>query len=242
MKKLIIILLAAVSLSFSSYAAEESEPVFEGIPIVAVDVETQETVWQNMNLRVLNLSQDFSQQIVSFDVSVSGEVVIALNNDVLLVYNNEFILTNAYRFNSYGSYSVFWYDGQIALYMARGEYVSIFSTDLSEYRVIQLDTSDPASSDKIRTLCQKTSQELGPASYTLVKPDGVMGFFAGYEYDKLICKNANGTVTTIYATGNCYSSSAIAAILSIGTILVAVVFMIVVTVVLPRFKRRCSKK
>lgn len=236
----ILAVLLLLVISFAASAEEEESSLWE-LPTEEMSEESMKNLWETCEPRALALPQEFSAQICSFDVSEDGEVVLALDNHTILVYNSDFVLTNAYRFFSYGSYYCFWEGDHIAVHLVRSDGIIFFSKDLSEHWIARLDGSKEARSF-ISSLQYKESEQVGGATYSLVQPEGFLGLFAGYEYDQLICTEASGAVKTIYTTGKSYSSSAVFTLAILCLMLLGVLFMVTVTVIIPLWKKKKARR
>lgn len=235
MRRIIIGFLAAVILSFPCFA-EETGSILDGLTLIELDSEKQASLWEELDLRPCDMSKERSAQITSFDVSDNGEILIGLADNEILVYNSSLELTHAYHFSVPGSFFVFWHNNQIALFSVRGQDITFFSKDLLSYRIAQMDSN--SSSELTNHFRNKTVEETETQVYILEKPDGIMGLFAGYRYDRLFLKDTSGIITEVYTTGKDYNGTAVFTMALLSIMLISVIYAVTTTIILPLAKRR----
>lgn len=234
MRRIIIGFLTAVLLAFPCFA-EETGSILDGLTLIELDSEKQASLWEELDLRPCDMSKERSAQITSFDVSDNGEILIGLADNEILVYNSSLELTHAYHFSVPGSFFVFWHNNQIALFSVRGQDIAIFSKGLLNHRIVQVDSK--SSSDLTNHFRDKTVEKTEKQTYMLEKPDGIMGLFAAYRYDRLILKDTSGVITEVYTTGKDYNSTAVFILALLSIMLISVIYAVTTVVILPLAKR-----
>lgn len=110
---LLLLVLFFSKLSINAYASNreyETETIYDY------------GIWNNLNLTYSDKIANFDSPIVSFAVSESGEVAVALNNCKIILYKNDKPI-GTIKFTSAGSYYVFWHDSNLCIYFSRGDLI-----------------------------------------------------------------------------------------------------------------------
>lgn len=239
-----LIIVLSIALFLPSISATASTEIsFDSLDLAELEPQKKQQLWQAHEVKEIPLQEVPSSKIVSFDVSEQGNVAVALADQYLLVYNSDFQPINAFQFSITGSYYVFWVDENIALMKSRSSQIIIFSKDGKLIDIFELRTDSVTNNTFSFNISTKTEEDFGKNHYFLEKPDGIIGFLSGYNYDRLICQMQSGEEHIIYSTNSeTQSSSTLMTLFFILFMITCPSVIIIGGVIVPAIKRRKAAK
>ncbi len=129
---------------------------FYGFKTIPLSSEEIELIWDNLDVKVLNLDfgRETNKAIVSFDVSRDERILLALENNRVCILDNNKIL-NCFSFNDNGSYYVKWNGDNYLLFLVRSSLIIELTPDLQLINIFLTDTDDVNTSKLWRNINQK---------------------------------------------------------------------------------------
>ncbi len=107
--------------------------------------QQKQTYWERLNFIVLdtvNSFEDIHVPIRCFDVSDNHELLIAFDDCVIVITDDEYNILNVYSFDYEGSYYVFWNNGNIGLVLGRSDLIVEFSPGGSFINMTEASVTD----------------------------------------------------------------------------------------------------
>lgn len=171
-----------------------------GFETIDLSEANKESIWDNINLTNYD---DFdveknSLPIVSFDVSASDNIVLGLQNNKILIFDNNNDLLKCFEFTNDGTFYVKWNDENILLFMSRGTIVVEFSLDGSLVNMIETDTKSVNNNKLWNDVMDNTRVSINGYNYELKNDLGILNLFTFQSFSQLIRTDKSGASTVIY--------------------------------------------
>lgn len=160
--------------------------------------ERAESVLEVLNLsknESINSFDDINDPIVCFDVSDAHELLIVFDSEKIVVTDSDGNIINVLDFNCEGSYYAHWNNGNINLFLPRGDLVVEITPDGKPINI----TEDVTETDKTASFWSgfniRRELTVGNKTYVAKKQLGILGFFtSGYTRLSVIDEAKNESV------------------------------------------------
>lgn len=186
--------IVALSLFAISVSAEDFETE-------DLSVEAQNMIWEALNLNSIEDAMTADGVITTFDVCDGGRIVIGLDGNLIVIFDEAFQRIACYKFDLQGSYYLFWSGKDITMYCVRQKNLITFTTEgalVCVRRVISDSDINIAAANKLQ---HTTSVDVSGQTYYVRKTmDPVSNLFTGYAYHELVCSLPNSEEILVYST------------------------------------------
>lgn len=206
-----------------------------------LSVEEQNVIWETLNLKFIEDPMTADGVITTFDVCDSGRIVIGLDDNLIVIFNEVFQRIACYKFDLQGNYYLFWSGKDITMYCVRQKNLITFTTDGSLVcvrRVIRDSDMNNAAANKLQ---DTTSIEVSGQTYYVRKTmDPISNLFTGYAYHELVCSLPNSEEILVYSTDNNHHGKvAWGFIIALGGI--GMLLLLYVLIIPKRVRRKIGK-
>ncbi len=209
--------------------ATSYKPDFDYEPVAE---EEQKEIWEQIALIEISVDTDSFEQaqpIVCFDVSSEGNILLAVKNGIILVYDDENKLSCGFKFNGSGSYYAKWRNNHILLFDVRSNMVIEFTTEGDFVQVQEAPQNSVNNnhhwnqfSDKFQ---QKTEINANNKTYKIIN-DNIFFDLLSMEFSKCVVVDGEST-TILYDVSSVRSVRMIVFTLLIVGFVLAVLFIII---------------
>lgn len=192
------------------------------VPFTAKEFTAEEatTLWNNIKLTPLSISkEDLDSPIVDFDISPSGNILLVLKNDQLVLLNAEGTVQKAYSFKSYGSVCAGFSKDNIQLFWVRSHALVEFTTEGTLVQILEIDSGDSETAQYIRQLEKTSPIEFEDKEYRLKRSAGFFDIVSS-SYSQLIVCSDTGAQTVLYDAGASHTAAMIPIFLLIVSVFV----------------------
>ena len=156
--------------------------------------EAQE-FYDNLSLAEAEVSEDLGQ-IVSFDVA--DEILLAFDTQKIAVCDLNGKIQKVFQFETYGSYYVEWFGGNIRIYFVRGSTLLEITKDGDLVMCMDVNCDRKTNEHAFQELRRKTKCETDEADYVVRKNGSPLAWLSGYRYSKLVKIDETGNETVLY--------------------------------------------
>ena len=203
----------------------------------SMDSTEIERIWKYTDIQVVenNLNEDM---IVNFDVSENEDIVIATENEIIIVMDSSGKQLRTFTFNMDGSYFVQWFENNILLLSVRGHFAIEFTLD---GELVDIDRIESSSASTLwKTLRKQKTITTEENKYTVSKNTGVLSaFLNGYTYTTLTKTDILNNQSILYDVSTSQAScSAIKWIGILGFVILVVLIFVISMVSYYKNRRR----
>lgn len=217
------------------------------IAIYAVDTDFKTTElpkeewndgWSNIRFRKAGDLNKIKGAIKSFDISESGEILLCLENNYILILDNDGNRLKAFAYNSAGSSLAAWKGENILLFFWRGYLLVEISTDGQLLNMKEIDHSDVNNNDMLRKWQSTTQIESNGYTYIAENEGLFADMLSGNTHSKLTRIDVNGNSKTLYGSNNTQTSKVAVTVFIILLVNIIAPLATVIVVIKIRNKRK----
>jgi hypothetical protein len=171
-----------------------------GFETTDLSESNKESIWENINLRnfdEFNIENN-SLPIMSFDVSTTGNIVLGLQNNKILILNENNDVLKCFEFTNDGTFYAKWNNENVLLFMSRGSIVVEFSLEGNLVNMIEIDTSNVNNNKLWNEVIHNTRVSLNGFNYYVQNDLGILNLFTFRSFSQLVKSDENGVSTVIY--------------------------------------------
>lgn len=225
-KKVINIVLTVLLLFFCAIPAYATSLGFE---TSVLSEEKISEIWEYIELE--KISEPFSMEtckepIVSFDVSESGEVLLALNNNEIVVLDADNTPQYYFRFFTYGNYRVCWQGENILLFLVRSDNIVEFSLDGEQISITNADCSKGQNNRMWNELRAKKQIKAGEYTYTARNQMGFLNNFVS-SYAQLVKTNSKESSVILYDVSSVNTTKTFLCCFAVMSVIMVVVIKLI---------------
>lgn len=226
----ILVLCSLLCLSVSAVDLND----LEVDPITSASEE--ERLWNVLEYRAEDVCETVTDRIVSFDVNETGWFLLALKGNQLAILDPLGRPVYRYSFAAEGTYYASWNEENILLYFVRGHV--LYELTMEGER-IALNGVKQSSGNRslLYNVSTRTELHRNGVDYRVEKEAGIIGFFEGYSYNRLIAVSADGKEKMIVGVSESAADSIVAIWLP-ALFLVVVPLIIIGGIFIPKILRR----
>ncbi|MBP3415444.1 MAG: hypothetical protein J6L81_09650, partial [Clostridia bacterium] len=181
------VFLLAIAAGMSVSAADMG---YETLPLSQEDIDR---IWDITALSVEPVpssADDLGDSIVSFDVSESGNILLGLSGDKIVVIDANGNALHYYKFHEDGSYYVLWKEDNILLYLVRSRLIIEISPDGNLVDMVHTDDRSSINDELWRRIGNKNKITVGEYTYAMTN--------YAFGYSRLIKTDGQGNIDIIY--------------------------------------------
>lgn len=195
----------------------------------SMDNAEVERTWKHTDIQLVDNNLN-KEMIVSFDVSENEDIVIATENEIIVVMDSAGNYLKTFTFNMDGSYFVQWNNNNIMLLSVRGHFAIEFTLD---GELVDIDVIESSSASSLwQNLRKQKTITTEENNYTISQNMGFLsGFLSGYTYTTLTKTDILNNQSILYDVSTPKASSAVIKWLGIFSFVVLVVLIFVISMV-----------
>jgi len=230
-KKVLYIFIITLTLVFLTISSNASE--IYGFKAIQLSSDEKELIWNGMDIKTLNADfiKENNYAIVGFDVSEDECILLALEENTIIIIDKNNEILNCFKFNNNGSYYVKWNGNNILLLLVRSSLIIELTTEGQLVNIIETDTND-VNNNKLWRAVKQREISINDNKYIIRNKLGPLNIIVG-SYSQLVKTDNMGKEFIIYDVN---TEQLIKAYVSL--IFIVVFFVLILRFILKPVKRQ----